>query len=175
MGDWVPEARSAYQTQEHGLSIRHAPDIVTGGSLHEHDGCRRGSRHAQELKDEKCNDEWALVPLYGNFAVIDSRNVSDREPLEFARARGAGGRRNQFARDFILSLAGLIRFGDRARRAVPPKLFPSSCFGGRCGNTVGRTLASPFGGARPRGPGRVDSPRNLRTSGRTMASRCGSA
>jgi hypothetical protein len=79
------------------------------------------------------------------------------------RPRGAGGRRNQFARDFILSLAGLILFGDRARRAVPPKLFPSSCFGGRCGNTVGWTLASPLGGARPRGPGRVDSPCNIRT------------
>ncbi len=91
------------------------------------------------------------------------------------RARGAGRRRNQFARDFIPFLVALTRTGDRARRAVPPKLFPNSCFGGRCGNTVGRTLASPLGGARPRGPGRVDSACNLRTSGRTMASRCGSA
>jgi len=91
------------------------------------------------------------------------------------RVRGAGGRRNQFARDFIPSLVALTRIGDRARRAVLPKLFPNSCFDGRCGNTVGRTLASPLGGARPRGPGRADSACNLRTSGRTMASRCGSA
>ena len=98
-----------------------------------------------------------------------------RQLLESPRARGAGGCRNRFARDFILFLAGLIRFGDRARCAVPPRLFPSSCFGDRCGNTVGQTLASPLGGARPRGPGTVDGPRNIRTLARTMASRCGSA
>jgi hypothetical protein len=97
------------------------------------------------------------------------------DPSGDPRAGFSSGGSNQFARDFILSLVGLIRFDDRARCAVPPRLLSSSCFRGRCGNTVGRTPASPFGAARPRVPGRIEIECNLRTSGHTMASRCGSA
>jgi hypothetical protein len=77
---------------------------------------------------------------------------------------------NQIHAGFIPLLADLIRFGDLAHRAVRVKLFPSWCFGGMCGNTVGQTLASRLRAVRPHGLGRVGRPRNLRISGRTLAS-----
>lgn len=83
--------------------------------------------------------------------------------------------RDQFVVDLILSLVGPIPFGDLDRRAVPPKLFPSSYFGGKCGNTVGRTLALQLEAVRLRGLGMADSLRKPDTSERTRASRGGSA
>jgi hypothetical protein len=171
VGDGLRTVQTPTSTLQPLISNRHTSQLKpiashsnqTSGSRSNRHKCRpAGGRHPERLTGV----EGSLFRSGTHTLPLLSTSL---------RARGAGGRRNQFARDFIPSLAVLTRTGDRARRAVPPKLFPNSCFDGRCGNTVGRTLASPLGGARPRGPGRADSACNLRTSGRTMASRCGSA